>query len=416
MLHDKRVQQLGLCILLLSGLAACSSSNNGDASTAGDAGASGEDAAPATDSGTGSADAAPRDVGPRSDGGMEITDASYYCAVNNEVQVGQTQVAITPATDPATTMGSASNTACIDQPPTMGAFTAPIFIRGCINVLAPSGTMTTQSDIDVLDVAVFFAKDPNTGDPVDPSWDRATGMDKTSNARIPVHFTVDTNIAMSTCASRLQLTIGFQPGLTNSLQSETEYIVRTRTATTAGMMQNVWAPTYYYDIIVRNNKVTGRTDLSTCTPNVCFLRHNFNLIRTAGLRAFANAVQTPGGDNFADGMGAGYALLEAYDCGDLPMKNAVAGVSPSALGKGYLDATGMLDTSAMASSDLGLFMALGFMGQDASSTAPIETTAAFGIKRDAMCTEEFGGRKLEVFPDSVSILRSSQEIVLHTHP
>src|SRR5207244_1974312 len=183
-------------------------------------------------------------------GGVGMMDASHYCAVNNEVQVGQTQVAIPPATAQATTMGAAANAACIDVPPTMGAFTAPVFIRGCVNVIAPQGTNTNMQDINKLDVAVFYAKDPNTGDPVDPSWDLATGMDKTAVARIPIHFTVDNNVAMSACTSRIQLTIGFQLELMNALQSETEYIIRTRTATTAGVMQTVWAPTYYYDIIV----------------------------------------------------------------------------------------------------------------------------------------------------------------------
>jgi hypothetical protein len=394
MLDDKRVLD-HICVAFVAWIAfACGSSGGNDG------GMNGTDAGPSMDamaSDTGTPDSGAHDTGPRPDSGVDA-GTMHYCAVNSEIQVQNTSVMIPHATAPVTTNGGASNVACIDQPAQMGAFTAPIYIRGCLNVI---GAATATAAIQTLDVAVFHAK-TSSGAIVDPSWDRATGRDRSPANRIPVHFTVDTNIAVTACASRLQLTIGFQSLLANALESETEYVIRARTATTSAA--NAWATTYYYGIIVRNDNVAGAGgQLASCTPNVCFLRHNFNILPSATLAALTQAANTP--------QTAAYAMLETYDCSDLPMKNAVAGFSPTPLAAGYIDANGTLSSTQMSTFDDGLFIALGFMGQDTSKTATV--TGAIGIERDATCTEEFSGRAFNVFPRSISVLRSSNEIVLH---
>ncbi len=363
----------------------------------------GTDAGPGMDAmapDTGVPDTGPHDTGPRPDSGADAGTV-HYCAINSEIEVQNTPVMIARAATPVTTNGAPSNVACIDQPAQMGGFTVPIYIRGCLDVIAPANATTSTAAIHALDIAVFHAK-TSSGATVDPSWDRTTGEDRSPMSRVPVHFTVDTNIAATACPSRLQLTIGFQTLLANALQSETEYIVRARTATTSAT--DYWATTYYYDIIVRNDNVAGSGgQLANCTPNVCFLRHNFNILPRSTLAALTQAANTP--------QTAAYAMLETYDCSDLPMKNAVAGFSPAPLTAGYLDASGTLSSTAAATFNDGVFLALGFTGQDTTKTATV--TGAIGVERDATCTEEFGGRAFNVFPRSISVLRSSAEIVLH---
>jgi hypothetical protein len=339
-------------------------------------------------------------------------DVAHYCAVNNEIAVGTTNVPIRAATMQPITSGAPSPVSCIDMPPMAFSFNAAMFIRGCINVI---GSAAGEPEYGVLDVAIFNAK-TSSGAFVDPSFDPVTGADRSPSQRHAVGFSVDNNVSVSSCASGHQLNIGFGVALSDALQSQTDYIVRVRTRTSTQSLTGTWATTYYYGIRAANDEIIfeGIPSLNGCDAQKCHLQHNINLYRGGELTQLVQGAATPvpGSSNLSDGMGAGYAAIETYDCTDRPMKNAVAGTVPTPLNQGYVT-MGAFSAAATASSEDGIFFALGFMGQTQSDTMPITLTGATGINRGSGCTEEFGGQTAQVFPDAITVLRSGKNTVLH---
>jgi hypothetical protein len=396
--------------LLVALVSACGSSNKSDGGAGTDG--SSEDTG-GIDGGLdgGSLDVIPGDVG-HHDG--STPDATRYCAINNEIDVAGTNVAITPVTSQPTSAGNAAAVSCIDQPPMMFNFTAPIYIRGCMTAV---GSTINDSDVNTnranpsINVAIFSAKTATGA--VDPSFDPATGLDRQPSQRLPVGFSIDHVPVTASCMSGYQLSIGFGVALDKAIQSQTDYIIR---VTSTSAASQIWAATYYYGVHVPNDDVilTGAATLGECDATKCRMLKNFNVFKSATLSQWVSQAVTPvpGATNLADGKGAGYGVIETYSCADLPMKNAVAGFSPVPLNAGYTSA-GAFMSSLMASTDDGLFVALGFMGQTANDTASTSVTGAVGINRGGSCTEEFGGEAVRVFPDSISVIRSGKTTVLH---
>lgn len=387
---------------------ACSSSeDNNDAGVAADAGGGNPDA-------TENADAAITDLG-RADTGIPRPDAgadagTYYCATEGQIAVGRTEVAAGESSAPAIHEdNSPADLSCIATSIDPLPFSVPIFMRGCFTT---AGTGLTEAELDQLEVAVFPAS--VAGVEVDPSYDFVTGLDHDAEHRQEVNWDFDTSVAENVCPSRVQIQIGFNASGSASLQSEVEYVVRIRTSSAA--VSQVVPTTYYFGLVVRNDNIAGAPlELDLCNTQQCFLRHNFNVVRASDLTAITTAATTPvpGAANLRDGLGAGYAMIETYDCADLPIANAVAGTNPSALNDLYVAADATPAFNATESSALGLYIGAGFPGQAATASTAIDVVGAIGAKRDMTCTEELGGRTFTVFPDSLSVIRSGPETVLH---
>lgn len=396
-----------LCLLLPAAVVAACDDSGGNAD--GGAGPADSGVAPAMDAevaDAGRADMGIRDVGIRD---ATVPDASAFCAVNDRIAVGQTQVQVGSASMPARSpSGSAASTGCIDRRPTMGEFAVTLYLSGCLNIVGGGGA-PTQGELNALEMSIFPEKDA-LGEKVDPSYDFVTGADRAPNERLELPLVIDTQVAPAVCASGMQYTLGFDVPASNALFSETFYVVRTRTATGAAA---VWMTQYHTGIIARNDQVRGAA-LDRCTTMSCFLRRNLSLVRTAVVTSLVQNAQmpVPGGANLGDGRGTGYALVEANDCGDAPVHYAVAGFSPEPLNKGYFLSSGF-DPLATESDPLGLFAAIGFPGQSATSSAALPVTAAVGLSSTGACTEEFGGGVIDVYPDSITAFRSGRETTLH---
>src|SRR5258706_8756877 len=130
MVHDLRtLHSLGLVLLATSAIAVntgCSSDNSSDGGT--DSGI--HDDAFVVEGDGGGTDAIPHDIGPRPDVGP--FDGGHFCAANDSVQVGATNVHVGAASMVTlSTGGNRADTSC--SKPMMGAFNDPMFLRGCLN-------------------------------------------------------------------------------------------------------------------------------------------------------------------------------------------------------------------------------------------------------------------------------------------
>jgi hypothetical protein len=331
----------------------------------------------------------------------------HHCTTGDNINFSGAEIAVGAASTQALNpQEGVSDLSCLDVEPDDLEFQVAIFIRGCVT---PIGAALTRANLDSLEVAVFRARDGNTM--VDPSFDAVSGSDHRPDQKIDVGASFDSTIATSVCASGVQLEIGFNETGT-VLRSEEEYIVRIRTATAAP--QQVAPPTYYFGVIGRNDNLGGAPlELDLCSASQCYLRHNFVLPTTSALSAAITAAPTPvpGSANLRDGLGAGYGIVEANDCDGIPMTHAVAGFNPAPINDGYVG--DMVNAAATETTDRGLYIGLGFPGQAATASTAIQVAAAVGAKRDDSCTEEFAGSVIVVFPDSVSVYRSSSQTVLH---
>lgn len=348
----------------------------------------------------------------RPDRGVMINDAGsdagvHYCTTANAVDVDGTNVIVGEASTPALTPSeAAAELSCLDDGPDPLDFDVTIFLRGCFT---PIGAALTEAQLEDLEVDVFEATNRVSGLPNDPGFDAVTGQNRGTPVGV-THF-FDPTIATSVCASGVQLEIGFN-ATDPALVSETNYIVRVRTASSAAAQ--VIPPTYYFGVLARNEGLGGAPlKLDTCTASQCYLRYNFVAATTAALTTAISAAPTaiPGSANLRDGLGSGYGLIEAHDCNATPMKHAVAGFNPAGLNDGYVGDT--INLGATETTERGLYFALGFPGQTATASTALEVTAAVGVARDDLCTEEYAGGTITVFPDSVSVFRSSDQTVLH---
>ncbi|MCK6545794.1 hypothetical protein L6R52_07995 [Myxococcota bacterium] len=330
-------------------------------------------------------------------------DAGFECIENDSVQVGATTVRVGATSMPTLASGASADLSC--EVPTMGTFSDPIFLRGCLNVV---GAAPSAAELAQLDVAVFKAFDAENA-PVDPSFDPATFVDRQPDARIPLDIELDTTV--STCPSGVQFTMGLDAPVSAALGTETEYVLRVRTATTTGAA--VWATAYYPGLIARNGAIES-TLPGECTTQSCYAVYNVTVMRASTLATFAGQATPaiPGAADLEDGRGAGYGLIETFDCNSIPMQYATAGFSPTPLADGYV-AGAALDLAATESAASGLYLALGFTSQTAANDQPLAVTGAVGADSVGACTEEFAGRVVTVYPDSITVLRTSRENVLH---
>lgn len=384
---------------------ACSDSNSNDS------GGGGADAGGFTDAveqNDATVDAGRVDTGiPRTDSGV-VDGGEHFCATGDRITVEGAEVVVGMASTPAQRAdNSNADLSCIDDPPTQDIFSAPIYMRGCFTA---TGDMLTPEEISKLRIDVFVARDVAMN-ATDPSYDFVTGRDRDPGARQQVEANFDPNVSPTLCPSHLQVDIGFDaPG--QALGSEVEYIVRVRTST--GAATPVIVPTYFFGVIVRNDQIVGAPlDLQNCTSQQCSLRFDFNVVRATDLATAIAAAQNPipGSADLTDGLGSGYGMIQTFDCTHLPIAHAVAGFNPAPLNDGYID--NGVNYNATESTGEGLYVAVGFPGQAATASTAIQVVGAIGAKRDDTCTEEFGGRKLTIFPDSISVIRSSAETVLH---
>jgi hypothetical protein len=398
---------LGLALFASFALnVACSDDGGNDAGVTTDSGNPGRDAE-ATDSGPdggGLPDSGPRaDVGP--------VDGGHFCTTGGEVSVNDVDVRVGEASMPGKTpTGMFSDVAC--RRPTAGAFNDAIFLRGCVTFLGDAPTQAERMQLEsnpTLEIALFPARDQG-GNPVDPSFDFTTGADRSPSEKLELEVDFDTSVSAAVCPSQVQVDIGFDAPTTNAISTEVEYILRVRSSTATG---DLWATMYYFGVIARNDSIT-RIGGGECTAQTCFSRLNFTVARRSALQMLAQqqATPIPGANNLSDGLGSGYSLVEALDCDNTPIRYAVAGFAPAPLNDGYFSGT-TFDPAAMETGAEGMYMALGFPGQAATSSMAIDAVAAVGVQRDPTCTEEFAGQMIQIYPDSISVLRTGRENVLH---
>jgi hypothetical protein len=381
---------LASSLVLLSTLSLACSDGSGspDASTAD---ASAEDAtalpdATTPDSGftrdTGVADAGPRDAG-------------HYCAANERVTVNATMVTLTGAATetPVEPTGDRSELSCFTSRPDLMLF-GQIRFRGCARVLGPK---PTQAELDQLDIAVFRAATPQ-GQPVDPTVDPGTGLDRSPNLRIRPSVTA---VANSTgCNGDVEIEIGRDSRGTEAVTTDTEYVLRIR----GRLPSSPWAEIYDHGVIVRSDALErGANQVDRCNPQLCSGRIDLVLARKDALIATAQALRVTAPET------KGHALALVSDCANVPIGNAVGGFSPSAT-VSYV--TPRLQTSLeTATSTIGGLLAMGFT--NTSSRAAGAIAVGFGLTRDGTCTEAYAGRVGRVYPGALSVVRVGRENTLN---
>jgi hypothetical protein len=380
-----------LSFLSISNLVACGDDDTGDPDGGTQTGedATARDATTPTDSGVMRPDAEPRpDTGPQ--------DAGHFCIMGGQATVNGTNVPVEDVTmRPTNPSGQPSITSCIDKRPSQ-VIAAPIRFRGCLDVLG-AAPMASDLQAPALEISVF-RQNRNGGPRTDPSYDRATGAERSPDTIQNAGFAVN-QVMTSVCPSGREIELGRDAVADAQLRTDTDYIIRIRTSTRAA--QATWVDTYFYRVNIRSDQLeAGSTSTDRCTPQTCSGRMSLFLVRPAALGMLVNA----SGANVP--MGGAHAFVQANDCQDLPMANVTAGFSPAPLADGYLNASFAFDNAAMTTSGVGLLFGAGF-------TASSTVTGAVAITRDGACTEDFAGDSVRVFADSITVIRTGRENTLH---
>lgn len=400
---NPRDSKNGWTLLLAGALAlgatACGSSDDTDAGS-GDAGA---------DAGQVQVDATVVDSGPAPDAGMPPRpDAGHYCTTGGEVDVNGTAVPVADVSAEAqSSTGSGAVTTCIDGPPSDSPpFISEFCFTECVNFHGP-----TPSAAEVANLQVTVFEQVKDGNAVDPSYDYTTGADRQPGANTGAGHSWKENSA--DCDSGWQLEIGYN-SIGETLNSETDYVVRVRTATTSA---GTWPTMYMYNFIRRNDQSPANNcgNDETRIPSLAF---EFPIIPA---NMIANAVSAVGAtvngsEDLGDGLGKGYAIIEARDCaggGGQTMSGVSAGFAPAPQGAYYLGDDYTVQTGEAATLTTGLFIGVGFGANTATSSSAMNVAAAIGLTTDGTCTEEFGGLEIPVFADGVTFLRMNRETVLH---
>lgn len=391
--------KLTLALTLASMAIACGDGDNGDPDagvTPADSGQIGQDAFVLPD--VPNPDAAPRaDTGP--------SDAGHFCVMNDQVEIEGTNVSVDPATaeteNPATGQASVLNS-CIDRRPTQ-VIGAPLRYRGCLRFV---GGAPTQQELDQLEITVFRELDGN-GDRIDPSYDRQTGQDRAAAQRIATDV-LKVAVDPQVCPSGWQLLLGANSLGANGLVTDLAYVIRFRTSTTSGA--NTWLDTYYFGMDIRADQLeAGSSPTDICTPQTCSGRFDAVVFRQSGVSALitASGANIPGAADLTDGEGSGHALLQTFDCQDLPMEGAGGGFEPAPTAASYLTGGYGWSSASTNTSSAAALLGLGFTGT--SSTAGINVRGAVTVNRDGTCSEQFAGRAVMVFPDAISVVRSARD-------
>ena len=386
----------------LIGLSACSGDDDDD-QTSRDGGVA-RDAGPPRDAGFRDA-GPPRDAGPRPDGG-------HYCAPGNEVQVGGSGVPVDPISEIPENEFNQTQVACIDDSVRPQAQNFEYCLLECANFM---GFDPTPADVGALQVAVFPTEDGN-GMFVDPSYDRTSGMDARPNERLEVGYNFR-EVVGGFCDSGWAVEIGFNDLGNEPLFGEISYTIRVTSSTAS----SAWVDTYYPNFIRRNASPTVagsncRLELvERTTPDVTydFVVGARSVVSSAAMGA---GVPVPGSDDYDDGLGNGYGLVEVRDCtgsDGRPIRNAVGGFLPPPLGDYYPSDAWDLARRDRATDQAGRYLAVGFAGTVGTSSASRDIRYAVGVSTDGTCTEEYGGGAVTIYPDSLTVLRANNETILH---
>ncbi len=385
---------------LALGATACGSSDETDAGSGADAG---------VDAGQIQVDATVVDSGPQPDAGMPPRpDAGHYCTMNGAVDVNGTAVPVADVSGQAqTTTGNGAVTSCIDGPPNDNpGFISELCFAECANF---HGATPSEAEVMALQVDVFLQTED--GSPVDPSYDYTTGVDRQPSANAGSGYDWVANT--SDCDSGWQLEIGYNSS-GDTLNSETSYIVRVRTATTA---PGTWPTMYMYNFIRRNDQ-SPDNNCGNDEQRIPSRAFEFPIIPASMIANAVSAVGSPvvGADDLRDGLGKGHAIIEARDCaggGGQTMSGVSAGFSPAPQGAYYLGEDNTVQSGDTETLTSGLFIGVGFGSNTATSSSAINVAAAIGLTTDGTCTEEFGGLEIPVFADGVTFLRMNRETVIH---
>lgn len=383
---------LALSLVLLP---ACS----GDDSTA-DGGVSNADATQPVDLGVVSVpDAGRPDAQPRPD--AEPMDAATYCLENDAFEVEGTSVTVGDTTaDPVNRLGEAASLSCRARRPSLNLGLS-IRMEGCLSFI---GATPTPAELEQLEVAVFFARNAS-GDPVDPTYDPATGRDREPDGRLSPQVVYDT--ASAACPSGVRLTLGRDSVGMNAFNSDIEYVVRTRSATTTAG-QPLFVDQYNFGIIGRSDRLEGGSG-EGCTPQQCAARLELTIARRAAFQALAGqtGANIPGLADLSDHVGSGHAMVQTHDCTDLTISNVASGFAPAPAARSYLTTDLGFGAGATVTSGSGVLLGVGFTGT--TTVAPLTVTAGSAVTENGSCAEPFAGRTFTVYPDAISLVRLGLE-------
>lgn len=347
---------------------------------------------PQVDAGFPDAESRP-DAGPR--------DSGHYCVEGDQITVGTKHVMIgSTSTVPTNPQGTRSSMTCIATRPNL-SIGAPVRLRGCVSFI---GTRPSQAELDELEIAVFPAQ--LNAQPVDPTYNPATGADRTPAARI--RPSVSKSFAQN-CEHGVEVEIGRDTTGVNGLVTDIPYTIRVRSSSVAG---NTWLDSYHFNVAARSDFLEqGSSSIDRCTPQTCSARLNMILVKKAAFADLAARAGVPNLGSLDDHSGPGHVLIQANDCQDIPMRRAIGGFSPVPAETRYLTgALGLPMPAATETSTSGVILGLGFAGT--SSAAALSVAGAVALSRDLACTEQFGAALIPVYPDALSFMRSGRETTI----
>lgn len=380
-------------LLFAVGITACSSEDTPDAGSQ-------PDASEPLDLGVAMLPEAGRpDAQTRPDSG--VMDASVECIMNGAFRVDGTSVTVGETTArPVNRAGASAVLGCRRPSLNIGA---PMRMQGCLSFV---GAAPTSAELAQLEIAVFNAVDTN-GMPVDPTYDPATGADRSPLERISpdVVFTVEPNV----CPRGVRMVMGRDALGANALRTDVEYIVRTRSATTTAG-EPLFVDQYNFGVRVLSDALeAGGASLDGCTPQVCSGRSDFVIARRHALHLIGGMTgrAIEGFANLSDHVGSGHALIQASDCTGLTMSNAAAGFAPAPAATTYLTSGLAHGGGATVTSTVGLLLGLGFTGT--TTTSPRVITGAAAVSTTGMCAEPYAGRTFPVYPDAISLVRLGRD-------
>lgn len=368
-----------------------------------------------TGSDAGTVDTGRPDTGTPADTGVDggMMDAGDdTCLPNETVDVDGTAVTVDEATTlPVTSAGANAVLTCRRAPEP--EFSNDYCLVECLDFL---GAAPSQAELDQLEFAVFPLEDiSGTPTGVDPTYSATTGIDNDPNLRLDLGYRVVSQSA--DCDSGYHVELGFTAGIgagSESFASEIRYVVRVRAVQTS---TPAWVDTYHYRFVRRNDQVPQVGQCGVDEQRVPGRVFEFPVVHKSVIEevvAGAGAA-VPGSDNLFDGLGTGYAVLEARDCsgsGGSRMTNATAGTTPTPITDVYPGDDYALDRTALFTSESGLFVAGGYAEMTATSSASMDVAAAVGVTSDGTCTEAHGGTTFPVWPDAVTYVRFSRETTL----
>ncbi len=380
-------------------LSACSSED-----TPPDSGVTGADASDPVDLGVAMIpDVGRPDAQVRPDSGL--ADAAQECVMNGAVEVDGVNVNVgTTTMEPVNGVGQAGDLRC----------RAPLSLRvlmrvqGCINFI---GAVPSQAELDQLDIEVFSAVNPDDGEPTDPTYDPATGLDRTPAARVSPDVVLSYD--QTACPGGVRMVLGGESIGTSALGTGTSYIIRTRSSTVGIVGEPLFVDQYFFGMIVYGDQLElggGATD--RCTPAACAGRMDLVVARRHALHLIGGMTGTAieGFANLSDHVGSGHAMIQTMDCGGISMSNVASGFTPAPAARSYLTATNAHSGAATVTSTTGILLGLGFTGT--TTAAPRTITAASAVTSDGACMLPFAGGAFPVYPDAISLVRLGRETFL----